>query len=72
MMDGEEFPFVQDLDGRWHKRPADDYWTVNGDYQAATNCGLLVSSVHVSRFDPRLDRVRSDYYCRKCLGRMPK
>lgn len=70
--DAVEFPFVQDFDRRWHKRPTDDEWTrYPAELQARTLCGQHIPSVHVSSFDPRYMNIWDDRYCRKCLGRRP-
>jgi hypothetical protein len=51
--DGAAYPWAQDLDGVWHKRPADDTW--NPDFagtQCRTLCGRAIASVRASQFNP--------------------
>lgn len=51
--DGTRRPWAQDLDGTWHRRPANDEW---GDHrevvQAHGICGMAFASVHCSEIDP--------------------
>lgn len=69
-LDGTRFPFVQDLDGKWHRRPPTDTWkrSLEGP-NASTVCGLVVPSVHVSAYDPRTneDRWDDETFC-ECTG----
>jgi hypothetical protein len=52
--DADEYPWAQDLDGVWHRRPEGDPWvtTVDGA-NCLTRCGQAIGSVHVSSYDPR-------------------
>lgn len=50
--DGTEYPFAGDLDGVWHRRPANDTWTRDADTQCSTVCGAAIPSVNVSTFHP--------------------
>jgi len=66
--DGMTYPWVNDLDGVWHLRPAGDEWTVDEEVQAHTICGLGVSSVHVSSFRPTPDAYCDESMCETCDG----
>lgn len=54
--DSATFPWAQDLDRVWHRRPAGDYWRPMRDGyegpQCTTNCGRAINSAHVSEYMP--------------------
>lgn len=71
--DGTRYPWVQDLDGVWHKRPADDTWTPAVPdaevAQARSICSAgPVHSVRTSAFRPDEIPLRDDEtMCGECV-----
>lgn len=51
--DGAEWPYAQDQQGIWHRRPADDGWSIEPEeYSCRTVCGKGIVSAHVSQSHP--------------------
>lgn len=51
--DGTEFPYAQDHEAVWHRRPADDTWSVvPEEHSCSTICGKQIVSAHVSPSHP--------------------
>lgn len=51
--DGTEYPYAQDHEGIWHRRPAGDRWSTELDeYSCSTVCGKQIVSAHVSPGHP--------------------
>lgn len=47
--DAANYPYAQDFDGVWHRRPVGDEWIVTVDGpNCHTACGKAIPSVHVS------------------------
>lgn len=56
--DAERFPYAQDLDGAWHRRPVGDTWNSDQDStQCRTVCDQAIYSVHVSEYEPVTDQL---------------
>lgn len=68
--DSDLLPWVQDLDGLWHRRPAGRAWFTDREdgANAETCCGVWVASAHVSNFDPRRSVLDDEpaRVCRPC------
>jgi hypothetical protein len=73
--DGTAYPYAQDLDRVWHKRPADDQWT-NYDRrshaadqpQFRSMCGKALPSVHVAQTPPAPDDLLDGETLCLCIG----
>jgi len=62
--DAHRYPFAQDLNGEWHRRPPGDTWTVSAEEpNARTLCGEAIHSVHVSEFQPEPDASTGSTLC---------
>ncbi len=66
--DSATFPYAQDLDGVWHKRPEGDEWRGGsiagyGGPQCRTRCGREIHSVHVSDSEPEPDASTGSTLC---------
>lgn len=75
--DSAEFPWAQDLDSVWHRRPTGDRWIAfdtRGDGwqgpQCMTACGKAIWSVHVSGFQPEADEATGATLC-ECVSADP-
>lgn len=66
--DAAQYPYAQDLDGAWHRRPEGDGWHAPDTAedlqpQCATLCGQEIHSVHVSEYVPEADPVQGETLC---------
>jgi hypothetical protein len=55
--DSDDWPYAQDLDNVWHKRPSKDHWSYGADHDGPncrTLCGQAIHSVHVSDSLPEI------------------
>lgn len=67
MDDSDQYPWVEDLDGLWHRRPPGQPWVMDREDggNAETLCGQWVPSVHVSA--DGMDTVTVDQ-CPACVA----
>ena len=68
--DSKRYPFAQDLDGAWHRRPPGDTWTAGDEPQCRTACGMAIHSVHVSEYEPEADAPAGATLC-ECVAAPP-
>lgn len=63
--DSDLFPWVEDLDGTWHHRPAGEPWATDRPdlANALTTCGRWVPSVRTSEEKP------DNRLCPNCIGK---
>lgn len=51
--DGTEYPYAQDHEAVWHRRPADDEWSIDpNEHSCSTICGKQIVSAHISPSHP--------------------
>jgi hypothetical protein len=71
--DTGSYPFAQDLDGVWHRRPEGDEWVTSVEEpNCRTVCGKAIYSVHVSGFEPEADESTGATLCACVAAQQPR